>query len=190
MAQFSKSSVKNTSHSSDIFARTPTLVEHKSLKIVDVYVLGSDEHPKLSLFSIPLNATNYLSQRHDVLTSLATKGKEGFILRTLPKPKFGDPNYNMWNKNNAMLRAWIRNSTSNELQGSFSYITNSKELWSSIKDKYSQCNGVMFSKLKHVISNVRQGDLSLTEYYSKFHKLMIELDINEPVNRCNYSETE
>lgn len=58
-------------------------------------------------------------------------------------------------------------------------------MWDSIKKNYNQYNGVMLSKLKCAIDNVRQGDMTLTEYYSKVQKLMSELDIIEPVIICN-----
>lgn len=95
MAQSSKSSVKNVLQSSDTSPRTPALVEQKSVEIADAYILGIGEHPDLSLIFVPLNSTNYMSWRHDVLTSLATKGNEGFILKTLPKPMFGELEYNL-----------------------------------------------------------------------------------------------
>lgn len=64
-----------------------------------------------------------------------------------------------------------------ELQEAFAYITTSKALWATLKEKYGQCNGMFLSQLKKVISRFKQKDLSLTNYYTHLQTLMNELDV-------------
>lgn len=57
----------------------------------DAYLLGTREHPGLSIVSIPLNSKNYLSWSNNIITSLKANKKERFIFEVLPIPKFGHP---------------------------------------------------------------------------------------------------
>lgn len=75
-----------------------------------------------------------------------------------------------------MLRTWIRHSIANEFQENFAYVTSSKRLWDSIKEKLGQTNRIVKSKLKKVITNLKWGDMFVTAYYTKLSKLMNKLE--------------
>lgn len=63
-------------------------------------------------------------------------------------------------------------------------MTSSKDPWDSLTEKYGQKNGILLSKLRKCISNLKQGDMNVTEYHSKLQKLMSELETLESC--CNY----
>lgn len=84
-----------------------------------------------------------------------------------------------------MLRAWIRNSITSELQHSFVYITSVKQFWENIIEKYGQSNDITLSKLKRNISKLKQENQNLMEYYSQVHMLMSEFKEIEPINQCD-----
>lgn len=150
----------------------------------DVYLLGTREHSGLSLVSVSLTLKNYLLWSQNVVTSLEAKRNKVFLFWTLPRPKFGEPNYVRWGTNDAMFRVWIRNSISPECQSTFAYVTSCKDLWNNLREKYGQKNDILLSKLINGISNLKQGAMSVTEYYSKLHKLMSELQILESSCNC------
>lgn len=162
---------------------SPLQIETK-LSMHDVYVLSSGDHPGLNLTSDLLTSSNYSTWSLDILLALEARGKDRFITGVLPKPEVTDPDYMMWKKNDAMIRAWIKNSMLPELQRSFAYVTSAKDLWDNIKEKYGQRNGILLSKLKKNISNFTQRNLTLTDYYTQLHNLMNELENMEPKCRC------
>lgn len=134
------------------------------IRIHDVYVLESGDHPGLNLTSDLLTSDNYSTWSLDILLPLEARGKDVFLTRALTKPDITDSDYIMRKKNDAMIRVWIKNSMVPELQRSFAYVTNTKDLWDSIKEKYVQKNGILLSKLKKTISNSRQQNMTLTTY--------------------------
>lgn len=69
---------------------------------------------------------------------MLAKGKLGFITRKLPKPSEYSPDFEAWIENDSMLKAWIRNSLSSDLQEVFVYITSTKDIWDNIKENFDQ----------------------------------------------------
>lgn len=111
----SDESVKNESNEGELIPQSPGLLELPR-NGVDAYALGIGDYPGLSLVSVPLTTTNYLSWNDDILNNLTAKGKEGFITGLLPKPNPVDAEYKQWVKNDAMIKALIKNSITPELQ--------------------------------------------------------------------------
>lgn len=83
-----------------------------------------------------------------------------------------------------MLRSWIRNSISPELQSLFVYAPSALALWECLKEKYGQVNAIQVYQLKRTISNHKQGELFVTTYYTKFWALNDELQAMQPTPPC------
>lgn len=84
--------VKLGSQSGEYSFNTPGLIEHL-FDTANVYILEIGDHQDMCLVSILLTNKNYLGWGQDILNSLTAKGKEGFILGTLPRPALGDLEY-------------------------------------------------------------------------------------------------
>lgn len=140
---------------SDVCENSPQLPELLEVPaaIYDVYLLRTGDHPGISLVSLHLNSNNYLGSSDDILNNLITKGKRGFITGNLPKPNPIFADYKLWIKNDAMIKAWIKNSIFPEQQRVFSFASTSEALWDSINDKYGQKNWVFLSKLKRTLTH-------------------------------------
>lgn len=179
----SDGSVKNGSQTGDYSPKAPGLLEASPVTS-NFYLLGTGDHPGMSLVTVPLTPTNCFGWSDDIINNLIAKGKEGFITGTLPRPNPVDSDYKLWIKIDAMIKAWIKNSISPDLQRAFAFAASSKALWKSIKDKYGQKNGVQLSKLKRTMTNLKQGTLTLTEYYTKIYEIIGEIEIIQPVCGC------
>lgn len=88
--------------------------------------------------------------------------------------------FEAWVENDAMLRAWIRNSLSLELQEAFLYIASAKDLWDNMEEKFGQWNGVFINQLKRSLASLKQGDSTVTTYYTKLQRMIDELTAVEP----------
>lgn len=83
-----------------------------------------------------------------------------------------------------MLRAWIRNSLSPELQEAFVYIASDKDLWDNLEEKFGQCNGVFINQLKRSITSLKQGDSTVTACFTRLQRMVDELTAVEPPINC------
>ncbi|XP_051122669.1 uncharacterized protein LOC127245699 [Andrographis paniculata] len=141
-------------------------------------------HPGMALTSVHLTDSNYLSWSINIETTLMAKSKVGCIDETLVKLPEGTPEFNQWRACDAMIRSWLRNSISANLQEGFVYVNSTRELWLRAKEKFGQANGVLIYQLKAQIGDLKQGSDMLTTYYTKLEKLVDELRIIEPGAKC------
>ena len=88
-------------------------------------------------------------------------------------------------KNDAMVKAWIRNSLTKDIQESVVYAETTHEIWSELCERYGQSNAPRLYKIKKEFSNLNQENgQPLTQYYTKFKTLWQELQICDPLPCC------
>ncbi|XP_075107148.1 uncharacterized protein LOC142180119 [Nicotiana tabacum] len=70
-----------------------------------------------------------------------------------------------------MVTSCVLNSLSKDLADSLQYVRDAKELWQELEDRYDQTNGAKLYQLQKEISDLSQGTLDITGYYTKSKKL-------------------
>ncbi|XP_075076653.1 uncharacterized protein LOC142163282 [Nicotiana tabacum] len=69
------------------------------------------------------------------------------------------------------------------------YVKDAKELMQELEDRYDQTNGAKLYKLQKEISDVSQGALDITGYYTKIKRLWEELNTLNTHAQCNCTYT-
>ncbi|XP_070043300.1 uncharacterized protein [Nicotiana tomentosiformis] len=137
-------------------------------------------HPSESagttLVPVVFDGTGYRSRRRGVLRTLLVKNKVGFITRKCKKPNTDEATYDQWDRCDDMVTSWILNSLSKDLADSLQYVNDAKELWQELEDRYDQTNGAKLYQLQKEISDLSQGALDITGYYTKMKRLWEELN--------------
>ncbi|EPS58812.1 hypothetical protein M569_16000, partial [Genlisea aurea] len=129
---------------------------------------------------------NYFSWRRGVRLALGAKNKLGLIDGDLLRPANTDPLYNLWIRNDYMVTSWLLNSISKDLVGSFSNCNSSRELWLSLEAHYGLLNNNLLYQTQSDLYNLKQGDLSIAEYYTRLTALWKDLDTLFPEVRCDH----
>ncbi|KAL0406493.1 UNVERIFIED_CONTAM: hypothetical protein Slati_3963200 [Sesamum latifolium] len=150
----------------------------------DVLFLHPSEHSGLSLLSLPLDESNFLSWSRSIYVSLGTKLKLGFIDGSFPEPAQGSKTFEQWRRVDLMVTSWIWNSISKDIVEAFMYASSSRELWLELQRRYGRSNGPMIYQIQREISTVSQGDLSVTAYFTKIKKLWNEICCLAPSPKC------
>lgn len=107
-----------------------------------------------------------------------------FIDGTLPIPKKEDPNYKAWHRCNIMVVNWITRSLSPQLAQSTIYLDNAKKLWDELKERFTKGDYFRISDLIQEIHSIKQGDKSVTEFFTEFKILWDELEMLSPTPEC------
>ncbi|XP_019262125.1 PREDICTED: uncharacterized protein LOC109239965 [Nicotiana attenuata] len=132
-------------------------------------------HPSESagtvLVPVAFDSTGYRSWRRGVLRALSMENKVGFITRKCKKPNAGEASYDQWARCDDMVTSWILNSLSKDLADGLQYVSDAKELWQELEDRYDQTNGAKLYQLQKEINDLNQGTLDITRYYTKMKKL-------------------
>lgn len=123
-----------------------------------------------SLVLFVFDRTGYRSWKRGVLRALSVKNKLGFINGECKKPDSKPPLCHQWERCDDMVTLWILNSLSKEIADSVEYEFDSLELWSELADRYDQMSGVKLYQIQKEISDLSQGTLDVTGYYTKMYQ--------------------
>lgn len=83
-----------------------------------------------------------------------------------------------------MILSWLCNSISKQLRSSLAFMDNANEIWTELRERFSQQNGPRIYELKKALSNLTQEDDSVSIYYSRLKSLWDELSVYDPLPEC------
>ncbi|XP_024013753.1 uncharacterized protein LOC112087872 [Eutrema salsugineum] len=131
------------------------------------FCLLSGDHPGMNLVSDILTGENYNTWIINMRTSLEAKNKISFVDGSLPRPAESDPLYKIWTRCNSMVKAWILNAVSKQISASILYFDDASDMWIDLHNRFHKSNLPLIYNLDNEIYSLRQGDMDLSEYYTK-----------------------
>lgn len=81
-----------------------------------------------------------------------------------------------WDTCNSMVISWILGSVNEPIKKSIMFLNNSSEIWRQLEKRYAVTNGSRKYKLSKEIYETKQGDKSVTDYYTEMRGLWEELE--------------
>lgn len=164
----------------------PYTIEDVQITSCPLYV-HPNENPSVILVSPPLSEKNFHSWSRSMKMSLLTKNKLGFVDGTIPDPGEAHALYPYWQRCNTMVLGWLIRSMNPEIAQSILWREKAIEVWSELKERFSQADLFRISELQEEIYNLKQGDLSVTKYFTAMKILIDELEVLKPIPSCNCS---
>ncbi|KAF5450238.1 hypothetical protein F2P56_030605 [Juglans regia] len=118
--------------------------------------------------------------------ALRAKNKFGFINGTLTKPTdLTDPLYDAWERCNDLVVSWLHNSINPTLKSSIALVDNAQQIWTELKDRFTQQNGHRIFQLKKALTGLQQDTDSVSVYFGKLKTIWDELIIYDPMPNCS-----
>jgi hypothetical protein len=143
------------------------------------------DHPGVVLVSQPLTETNYHTWSLSMVMALSAKNKLGFINGTITKPAASAKvELEQWIRCNDMIKSWLLNSISLDIYSSVIYCDLASEIWTDLKERFSQVNGPRLFELEQSIHNLVQDTMSVTTYFTKLKSLWEELSALHTIPIC------
>ena len=151
------------------------------------FYVHPSESPSLVLVTVPLNGGNFHGWQRSMRMSLLTKNKLGFVDGSIEEPEQDDPIFPFWQRCNTLVVAWMIRSIDPEIALSVQWIDNARALWIELQERFSHADQFRISNLKEEIYHYRQGNLTVTSYFTGLKALFDELDVLNamPVCVCN-----
>ncbi|KHN43622.1 hypothetical protein glysoja_045377, partial [Glycine soja] len=147
--------------------------------------LHPSENPVVALVSPVLDSSNYHSWSRSMVTTLSAKNKVEFINGNAPEPLKTDRTYGVWSRCNNMVVSWIMHSVSVAIRQSILWMNKAEEIWNDLKSRYTQGDLLRISDLQQEASSMKQGTLSVTEYFTKLRIIWDEIENFRPDPRCS-----
>lgn len=98
--------------------------------------------------------------------ALSVKNMVGFIDGSIIKPEPASPDYSLWLRSNNLVCSWIVNSVLKNIATSVMFLDSATEVWRELAERFQQMNKPKMFQLKKRLSEHRQGQLSVTTYYT------------------------
>nr|KYP71950.1 hypothetical protein KK1_011232 [Cajanus cajan] len=146
--------------------------------------LHPSKNPATSLVSPVLELNNYHTWSKSMETTLSAKNKLEFIDGSAPEPAIDDRYHSAWRRCNNMVASWIVNPVSLPIRQSIVWMNKAEDIWRDLKSRYAQGDLLRVSELQREASSIKQGDLSVTEYFTKLRIIWDELDNYRPELMC------
>lgn len=148
------------------------------------YFIHHSDSPGIVLVSQLLTGDNFVSWSRAIVIALSVKNKFGFVDGSIPKPDESDLQLlASWKRNNNIVISWILNSVSKEISASIIF-AESADIWEDLKDRFQQSNGPRIFQLRRELINHRQGQTSISVYFTKLKTIWEELNSFKPQCVC------
>ncbi|GAU46385.1 hypothetical protein TSUD_280840 [Trifolium subterraneum] len=149
------------------------------------YFLHPNENPSLVLVQTPLSGFNYHQSSRGMVMALRSKNKLHFINGSFPRPMDEDLDSLAWDRCNTMIMSWLNNAVVPEISQSIIRMDSASEIWQDLKECFYQGDIFRISDIQEEIYTLKQGDVSISAYYTQMKKLWQELDNFRPIPESN-----
>ncbi|XP_028802468.1 uncharacterized protein LOC114757562 [Neltuma alba] len=154
------------------------------------YYIHPSENPALVLVAPPLDGANYHGWARSMKMALLSKNKLKFIDGSISLPSVKDPLYPAWERCNNLVQGWIIKSLSPTIARSILWFDQASEIWNDLKSCYSQSDLFRVADLQEEVYTLKQGNMTVSEYYTRLKILWDELFNIRPLKVCDYGSTE
>jgi Retrotransposon gag protein len=155
-------------------------------KTVDMSAASAHYPTSIPLTRIKLvGASNYLVWAKQSLMNLKARGVYKYVSEEVKKPDIVEGS--KWDSDNNVVSLLLTNVMDDAILPQFILYESAKEIWDAASFMYSQKeNKAQAFELQTRAWNLRQGDLSVTDYYNEFSKIWQQIDFVMPcVTKCS-----
>ncbi|XP_019176859.1 PREDICTED: uncharacterized protein LOC109172164 [Ipomoea nil] len=147
-----------------------------------------NDGPNIVLVSPPLlGSANYASWSISMRIALEVKNKWSIVDGSTAAPSRDNLQFAAWRRCNLMVCSWIFKSVHAFIAQSVMHLDKARDFWEDLRRRFSQCDAQKISALQNEIFNLKQGALSVNEYYTKCRTLWEEMNALRPipVSKCS-----
>ncbi|KAK4254363.1 hypothetical protein QN277_009759 [Acacia crassicarpa] len=155
-----------------------------SPNLLSPYYLHPNENPSLVLVNPVLTGPNYHTWSRSMRMALQSKNKLAFVDRSILIPSISSPTYSAWLQCNTMVCSWLVRAISPTIAQSILWMDKAYDIWTDLKDRFAQSDIFRVAELQDDMFSFRQGDLSMSDYYTKLKILWDEYVTLRPITRC------
>ncbi|XP_019171196.1 PREDICTED: uncharacterized protein LOC109166759 [Ipomoea nil] len=171
-------------------ATTPQRSSHpqRSHAVEDMenpYFLSASENPSTILVSPPLTgSSNYASWCISMRIALEVKNKWCLVDGSLPAPSRDHNRYAAWKRYSLMVCSWIFRSVDSSIAQSIMHLDKAADVWEDLRKRFAQYDAQKISVLQNEIYDLKQCNLSISDYYTKCRIMWEQMNALRPIPIC------
>ena len=133
--------------------------------------LHHSDNLNCSLTNEPLTGRNYAQWKRSYEVSLSGKNKMAFVTGKYTKPPSNSPYLPLCEICNSMVISWLLHSVDKDIASSIIYTPSAAQIWQDLSQRFSFGQGTKIYQLQKEMSNLCQGNLSISAYFTKCKQL-------------------
>ncbi|KAL1322082.1 hypothetical protein AAHE18_14G170600 [Arachis hypogaea] len=145
------------------------------------YYIHPSENSTLVLVTPVLTGNSYYSWNRSFTMAMISKNKYGFLIGSISSPLPDDPLFSAWERCNKSVLSWLFRSLSPSITQSVIYFATASSVWTDLKEQFAQSDLLRIAELQEEIYALKQGTLSVTEFYTSLKSLWEELVSSRPL---------
>lgn len=116
--------------------------------------------------------------------ALEIKNKWCIVNGSIAEPDADDAQFPAWRRSHLMVCSWIFRSVHSSIAQSIMHLDRAEDVWSDLKRRFAQCDAQRISILQNEIYNLKQGNLSVSDYYTKCRTMWEDMNNLRPLPMC------
>ncbi|XP_050217290.1 uncharacterized protein LOC126668117 [Mercurialis annua] len=133
------------------------------------------ENPSLVLVTNLLNGSNYHSWCKSMRMALISKNKYKFVDGSIQNPSKDGDTFPVWERCNTLVMSWLYRAVSPAIADSVSSIETVLEIWTDLRDRFSQGDSYRIGDLQEEIYTFKQNSMTIIEYFTHLKGVWDEL---------------
>ena len=152
-------------------------VDDPSQDLSSPYHVSSSDNLSFLIVPIILEGPNYHHWFRSFQMSLISNNKIGFIDGTIEAPNSTKSLFPTWQRANMLVVSWILKVVSQSIAQSIICMDSAFDIWNDLKEMFSQGDMIRISDIQEIVSSFKQGELTVTNYFTQLKILWDELDL-------------
>src|SRR4051812_21661494 len=144
--------------------------------------LPTSQNANTHISSVKLDGPKtYLVWSRQCTVALKARRLFGYVAGTKKQPSDDDPIYEQWDEQNSLTMSLLFNSMDPSLVGSYILYDTAAQIWSAIKQTYSQSNNYTeIFAIHQKLLTIKRGDLTVVAYINAITSEWQKLDFYYP----------
>ncbi|KAK9085659.1 hypothetical protein Sjap_026070 [Stephania japonica] len=106
------------------------------------------------------------------------RGKFDYLTSTNGRPTEKDEGSAKWEAENSMIMSWLINSMDSSIGRTYLFLPTAHDIWTAVNETYSDLgNAGQWFELKTRLWRLKQGEKTVTQYYTDLKTLWQEVDM-------------
>lgn len=166
--------------SKDSSSRVEPTVLQSGIQLNSSHLQPTSDNTFVPICPHKLNGHNYLQWSQSMKMFLSGRSRDDYLTGNIVPPLSTDPLYRSWRAENNQVMSWLINSMNPEISENFLLYTTAKDIWDAVRETFSNTDNT--SEIFHVeslIHDIRQGDKSVTIYFTTLQRYWQQVDLYE-----------
>lgn len=153
-----------------------------------IYFIHPSDSSTNQFVSVKFNGENFNNWKRSMMLTLLAKNKLDFVNGTIVIPDPSSTDYKLWERCNDLVISWILCNLDENIARSVLFLKTARAIWQDLEDRFGYTSVTQVFSLEQKLSEMKQGQSSVSEFYTQIKTIWDSLDDADPLPTCTYEK--